>query len=73
MLYMKEDRGPSLVSAITDCNVLAALIGTLKVKISLERYEYREFRNISAVRSEIWCSVGFGFLFVKLQKGKKKI
>lgn len=62
---MKDDRGASLASAITDCNILAALIGTLKVIISLERYEYKEFRNISAVRLEIRYSVGFGFVFVK--------
>lgn len=55
---MKDNRQPSLVSAITDYNVLAALIGTLKVIVSLERDDYEEFRYISAVRLEIWCSMG---------------
>lgn len=70
MLYMKDET--TIISAITDCHVLAALIGTLKVIVSLERDEYEEFRNISAVRLVFWWSVGFGFIFVKLQKRKKK-
>lgn len=55
---MKDDRRQG---AIIDCNVLADLIGTLKVILSLDMDEYVKFRNISAVRLEIWCPVGFGF------------
>lgn len=70
MLHMKDDRRLWLISAITDCNVLTALIGTLKVTVSLERDEYEEFRYISAVRLEIWCSVRFAFFFLKPQNKK---
>lgn len=53
-------------------NALAALVGILKVIISSERDEYKEFRNISAVRLEIWCFVESGFVFMKFQKRQKK-
>lgn len=65
---MKDGRQKGVITDFA----LAALIGIWKVIVFLERGEYEDFRNISAVRLEIWCFVESRFVFMKFQEGQKK-
>lgn len=70
MLYMKDET--TIISAITDYHVLAALIGTLKVIVSLEKEWIWGIQKYFSSKISVLVFCGVWLYFCEASKEEKK-